>query len=153
MFQSSINAFYCSSTNPFSLKENCYAGVNLIYSFLGLSNLVWIIVMNFFYSLNYYNRNPFSESVLTCSSNWWSLGSFIMKVGPTLFFVYDPTIQSQVIYVIIMNMCSLVYTLGFRYLFVYYHYNFQIEKVMLFIEAFTCLFNFSFISVIFFQNK
>ena len=127
MFQCSLTAFYCSSENPFSNKQNCYVGSHIIIAGIGFMNLIWLLFVNFFVAVYYYNRNPFSTSFSTCSSNWYNLGRFIVKIAPMLYMMYDPTISFPILFLIVMNISYPAYLLVFsKFLFKYYRYNFKL---------------------------
>ena len=127
MFQCSLTAFYCSSGNPFTLTQNFYVGSHILIAAMGFVNLVWILFINFFVAVYYYNRNPFSTTFSTCSSNWYNLGRFIVKITPMLFIMYDPTISYPILFMIVMNVTYPVYLLVFsKFLFGFYRYNFKL---------------------------
>lgn len=128
MFQTALTAFYCSTTNnPFTMIQKCYEGTELIIAILGFLNLVWLLFITFFYSMYYCNHSPFSSSFVTCSSNWFNLGKFLVKIGPMIYFMYDPTVSFSILFLIIMNALYSTYLLVFsKFLFGYYRYNFKL---------------------------
>lgn len=92
VFQTSVTAIYCTDTNPFTAIQGCYSGSQIIIMVMGIFNVLWLLLINVYYSFYYYSRNPFSNNFLTCSSNWWNLGKFIIKITPMIYFMYDPKI-------------------------------------------------------------
>ena len=63
---------------------------HILIAVLGMLNFLWLIVVNAYYTMYYFSRNPFSESFMTCSSNWHSMGKFLIKVAPMIYMMYDP---------------------------------------------------------------
>jgi hypothetical protein len=146
IFQTSLTAFYCSVDNPFTSQQDCYIGSHIIIVIMGIINCLWLLLVNAFYAMYYYSRNPFSENFMTCSSNWHSLGRFLIKIVPMIFIMYDPLFQYSVLFLIVMNVAYLGCLAFFsRLLFGFYRYNFRLEKIITGIEVFVCLFNFHFI--------
>ena len=127
MYQCSLTAFYCDSANPFASQQQCYVGPQIIIAAMGFLNLAWLLFLNFFVSLYYYNRNPFSTSYSTVSSNWYNLGRFMVKAAPMTYLMYDPTISFPILFLIVMNISYPAYLFVFsRFLFGYYRYNFRL---------------------------
>lgn len=146
IFQTSVTAFYCSADNPFTSQQNCYVGSHIIIVIMGILNCMWLLVVNAYYTMYYYSRNPFSSSFMTCSSNWHNLGKFLIKITPMIFMMYDPSFNFSALFLIIMNLAYAGYLAFFsRLLFGFYRYNFHLEKMITGIEIFVCLLNCHFI--------
>jgi hypothetical protein len=145
--QTSVSSIYCQSTAPLTKVQDCYSSSQVIVAILGAINMIWLVAVNLYFSLYYYNRNPFSANFLTCSSNWWNLGKFAIKITPMLYFSYDPFLAYPVLFLIMINGCYASYIGLFRILFPFYRYNFHLEKVVFFIEAMVLLLNLSFILI------
>jgi hypothetical protein len=124
IFQTSITAIYCTSINPFTNIQQCYQGSHIIIMILAIFNMAWLLTTNIYYTLYYFIRNPFSANFLTCSSNWWSLGKFAIKITPMIYIMYDPLIQYPTLFLIIMAASYGGYLGIFRIIFPYYRYNF-----------------------------
>ena len=60
MFQTSVTAFYCAQSNPFTSRQECYVGSHVLIAILGLLNMLCLMLVNVFYAMYYYSRNPFS---------------------------------------------------------------------------------------------
>lgn len=93
---------------------------------LAVINMLWLLITNVYYSLYYYGRNPFCHNILTCSSNWWNLGKFTIKITPMAYFAYDPQLNFPILFLIIIAAAHAGYLAVFRFLFPYYRYNFQL---------------------------
>ena len=126
IFVSSITALYCVPGSAFARNQECYEGYGVFIAFLAFLNLVWLGVTNVYFSLYYYSRNPFSRNCLTCSSNWWNLGKFFLKVAPMCFFLYDPKAEFPVLFLVICVGLYGGYIFLFRLLIPFYRYNFDL---------------------------
>ena len=127
VFQTSITAFYCDSSNPFTMSQDCYVGSQIFIVVLGILNCCWLFLINFFYAMYYFNRNPFSECFMTCSSNWFNMGKFIIKIAPMIYMMYDPIFGYPVLFFIVMNASYAGYLAVFsKFLFSFYRYNFKL---------------------------
>jgi hypothetical protein len=127
--------------------------VQILIAVLGALNFLWLLFVNVFYAMYYYNRNPFSRCFMTCSSNWHSLGRFVIKIAPMIYLLYDQAFEFQLLFLIIMSVSYAGYLAAFsRLLFSFYRYNFHLEKMLMGIEIFMGLFNFLFIVVFAFQD-
>jgi hypothetical protein len=131
--QTSVSSIYCQDTAPLTMAQDCYSSTHICIAILGMFNIIWLLAINLYFSLYYYNRNPFSANFLTCSSNWWSLGKFVIKIAPMLYFSYDPYLAYPVLFLITMNGSYAGYIAVFRFLFPFYRYNFHLEKIIFFI--------------------
>jgi hypothetical protein len=60
IFQTSVTSFYCSAGNPLTNKQDCYVGGHVLMVMVGVMNCVWLFVVNVYYAMYYFNRNPFS---------------------------------------------------------------------------------------------
>jgi hypothetical protein len=124
--QTSVLSIYCQREAPFTKIQNCYSSTQICIAILAVINIIWLIVINLYFSLYYYNRNPFSTNFLTCSSNWWSLGKFAIKIIPIFYLSYDPYLAYPVLFLIMINGCYAGYIIMFRILFPFYRYNFHL---------------------------
>ena len=145
--QTSVTAIYCQSTDPYTAIQDCYSTTELCIAILATVNLIWLLVSNFYFALYYYDRNPFSTNFLTCSSNWWNLGKFAIKITPMLYFLYDASLAYPVLFLVVINACYIGYVGVFRVLFPYYRYNFNLEKFIYFTEALVLCVNVHFVAV------
>lgn len=143
--QTSVTSIYCQKTAPLTMAQDCYSSTQIFIVILGVINIVWLLAINLYFSLYYYNRNPFSANFLTCSSNWWSLGKFAVKIAPMFYLSYDPYLAYPVLFLITMNASYGGYIAVFRFFFPFYRYNFHLEKIVFFIEAMTLLVNVCFV--------
>lgn len=57
IFQTSITAFFCSNSNPFTNRQQCYISTHIIIAVLGIFNVLWLTLVNFFYAMYYFNPN------------------------------------------------------------------------------------------------
>ena len=152
VFQTSITSILCLPTSPYSAHLDCYQGNQIFITILAIINVLWLFFTNFYYSLYYYSRNPFYTNALTCSSNWWNIGKFSIKIAPMIYFTYDSNMQFVLLYLIVMTASYGGYVALFRILFPYYRYNFTLEKIIFIIEIFTFLINSSFCLIYVLKN-
>lgn len=145
--QTAVTSIYCLDSAPFTARQSCYSTTQLFILFLSLINLVWLLMSNLFFALYYYSRNPFSTNFLTCSSHWWNLGKFGIKLVPIFYFAYDPQLEYPVLFLIMMNGCFIGYVALFRIIFSYYRYNFDLDKFIHFIEDMVLLTNICFVAI------
>lgn len=70
-----------------------------------------------------------------------------------IYILYDPIFEYPVLFLILMNVSYSGYLAFFsKFLFGFYRYNFRLEKIIIAIEFFVCLFNFHFVLIYVFQN-
>jgi hypothetical protein len=139
--QTSISSIYCLPSGPYSAMQNCYSTSQICIAILATINFAWLLLSNLYFSLYYFSRNPFSTNFLTCSSNWWNLGKFAIKITPVFYFSYDSQLAYPVLFLVMINACYGGYIGVFRILFPYYRYNFDLEKFIFFIEGVVLLVN------------
>lgn len=145
--QTSMTSIYCSTSSPFTSILNCNSTSQISLAILGSINIIWVLATNIYFALYYYSRNPFSTSFLTCSSNWWNLGKFAIKIIPTFYFSYDSQLAYPVLFLVMMNGCYAGYVVIFRIIFPYYRYNFDLEKFLFYLEVLILLINSHFIVI------
>lgn len=126
IFQTSLTAIYCLPDTPFMLYETCYSGVSLFIMALGTINMAWLLILNLYYTIYYYSRNPFLANFLTCSSNIWNFGKLSIKIVPMIYLVYDPYLNYPILFLITMTGTYAGHIALFRILFPYYQYNLDI---------------------------
>ena len=87
---SSLLIFYCHPSSPYHPNRDCYDTYHLFLIFMGLINLLWILIINIYYFMLYYVDNPFKfKNVLSLSSSLWNFLKFAIKIAPIGYLIFD----------------------------------------------------------------
>ncbi len=90
IFLTSLLAFYCHTSNPYHPGRQCYNTYHLFIILLSLFNLVWILIVNLYFFMLYFTKNPFRyKNFLSVSSPLWNLLKLALKVVPPGYLIFD----------------------------------------------------------------
>ena len=121
----SLLAFYCTNNNPYHPARTCYDTFHLMLIFMGFLNIAWLLIINVYYFMIYYTKNPFvKDNFLVIASPLWKLVKFVVKIVPAGYLIYDVNIVFNYLYM--FGIAGGV--LGIPYLapsFTYKNYNTQ----------------------------
>lgn len=95
----SLLAFYCTNNNPYHPGRTCYDTFHLMLIFMGFLNIAWLLIINVYYFMIYYTKNPFvKDNFLVIASPLWKLVKFVVKIVPTGYLIYDVNIVFNYLY-------------------------------------------------------
>lgn len=101
---------------------------------MSVINILWIVIINIYYFLFYYTRNPFKyTNFLSVSSSLWNLLKFTIKVVAVSYLIFDEVLAYKILFVFGIAAGLLGYSGISRVIYPYTRYNKKIERVMILI--------------------